>query len=70
MADDWQVKRHFFRLWLHFWSILGVFGWVLGTPGLPMGEHWAPLGYIEAAGFLFGACRFHLGVLASCLAPG
>ena len=77
----WTVvarKMVLLTCWFLFSSILGVFGWILGTPGLTMGAHWVLLDYIVAAGVTFGACKLHFGrswelldsILSSLGGPG
>ena len=57
MAGEWRLKVPFLNSGL----TLGVFGWILGIPGLTMGAHWVPLGYIGAAGIAFGNCKLYFG---------
>jgi hypothetical protein len=46
---------------LHFFTILKVFGWVLGDPGLRLGSDWAPWLQIDVLGVTFGAPRPDFG---------
>ena len=58
---DWWLKMHFFTFRLHFESILEVFGWILGAPGLTVGSDWVPWLQIGVLGVTFGASRLHFG---------
>ena len=44
-----------FTFQLHFFSILRVFGWVLGAPGLNWASDWAPWLQIDVLGVTFAA---------------
>ena len=44
-GQDWRLKMFFFIFWVHFGSTLGVFGWILGAPGLRLGSDWAQIGH-------------------------
>ena len=46
---------------LFVFSILGVFGWVLGAPGLRSGSDCAPWPQIDVLGVTFGASRPDFG---------
>ena len=46
-----------FTFQLHLLSILRVFGWVLGPPGLRLRSDWAPWLQINLLGGTFGASR-------------
>ena len=69
MAGDRGLNGSFFYFWLHFWSILDGFGWLIGTPGFTVGTHWLPLGDIGDAGSPLVLAASSLGWLGSSLTP-
>ena len=50
-----------FTFQLHFSSILRVFGWVLGVPGLRLGSDWASWFQIDALRVTFSSSRPDFG---------